>query len=141
MALVVDASVWVSAADASDAFSETSRHFLLTALRRRTAILLPAITRLEVACALARRLRDAGQGRELAEELLRSPLVNEAALDAPLLTAALARGTAAFLRAADALYVAAAQSTDAELVAWDRELICRAGALSPETWLTRHART
>jgi len=136
--LVVDASVWVSAADASDAFSTKSRAFLAAVVRLRTPILLPAIARLEVACALARRLRDGPRGRELAEELLRSPLVSVAALDAPLLTTALVRGTSAFLRAADALYVAAAENAGGDIVAWDEELVHRAGALTPAAWLALH---
>lgn len=136
-ALVVDASVWVSAADASDRFHAASRKFLTALVRQRTSILVPAIAPLEVACALARRLRNAKRGRALADELLRSPLVNVVALDASLLTVAVSKGTASFLRAADALYAAAAEHAGADIVAWDDELIERAGALTPDAWLVR----
>lgn len=136
-ALIVDASVWVSAADASDRFHAASRTFLAAVVRQRVTIVVPAIAQLEVACALARRFRDARHGRALADELLRSPLVEVAALDAPLLAAAVATGTGAFLRAADALYAAAAERAEADIVAWDNELVERAGAVTPDAWLAR----
>lgn len=134
-ALVVDASVWVSAADATDPFSAVSRTFLAALMRQRTAIALPAITRLEVACALARRLRDPQRGRQLAERLLQSSLITEAVLDASLLAAALACGTESFLRAGDAFYAALAARRGGEMVSWDDELVRRANAITPEAWL------
>lgn len=135
--LVVDASVWVSAADASDALHAPSRTFLAAIVARRAAISVPAIAPLEVACALARRLRDAEQGRALTDALLRMPLLTVVALDAGLLAAALNKGTDAMLRAADALYAATAERLGAELVAWDREMVKRAGGLTPDDWLAR----
>jgi predicted nucleic acid-binding protein len=134
-ALVVDASVWVSAADASDRFSGASRTFLETLAQRRTRIALPAITRLEVACALARRLRDAPGGQQLAEMLLQSPMIAEEALDGSLLAEAFRHGTESFLRAGDALYAAVARRGGYALVSWDDELIRRANAVTPEVWL------
>lgn len=44
-------------------------------------------------------------------------------------------GTRNYLRAGDALYVAAARAAEGQLVSWDRELVERAGALTPEEWL------
>ncbi|MDE2150647.1 MAG: type II toxin-antitoxin system VapC family toxin [Gammaproteobacteria bacterium] len=137
-ALIVDASVWVSAADASDALSAPSRSFLTTVARQRTPIVLPAIARLEVACALTRRLHDARRGRKLAERLLQSPLITEIPLDAPLLAAALTQGTKSFLRAGDAFYAAVARNGGGTLIAWDDELVRRAGAMTPEAWLVKY---
>lgn len=134
-ALVVDASVWVAAADTTDRFSPASRAFLDALVRRRTPVALPAMTRLEVACALARRLRDAERGRQLAERLLQSPLIADEALDGPLLAEALRQGTEVFLRAGDALYATVATRGGGELVSWDDELIRRANAITPEAWL------
>lgn len=134
-ALVVDASVWVSAADRTDSLSAPSRAFLHDIMRRQMTIMLPAIARLEVACALARRLRDPGQGRKLAEGLLRSSLITEATLDASLLKAAMTLGTEAFLRAGDAFYAAVAKNEDGVIVTWDEELIRRVNAVTPEAWL------
>lgn len=137
--LVVDASVWVSAADASDSLSTVSRNFLAEVVRQQSTIVLPAFARVEVACALARRLRDPTRARKLAEQLLHSPLIAEAPLDANLLSAALDCGTGSFLRAGDALYAAVAGSGGGRLIAWDDELVERASALTPEAWLAQRA--
>ena len=136
-ALVVDASVWVSAADAADTLSTPSRTFLYTVMRRRGPIALPAIARLEVACALARRLRDAGRGRELADGLLHSPLITEMDLGS-LLRTALTVGTESFLRAGDAFYAAVATDEDGIIISWDEDLLRRANAVTPSAWLSEH---
>lgn len=96
---------------------------------------LPVLARIEVACALARRLRDAPAARRIADGLVGSPLVTEHALDAALANDAVARGTDACVRAADAVYLALARSLGAPRVAWDRELIERAGAVTPGDWI------
>ena len=139
MSVVIDASVWVSAADASDSLSATSRRFLEALVRRRTPVLSPAHTYLEVACALARRLQNDEAGRAIAEGLLRFPQTKSTPLDSTLIREALELGTAAFLRAGDALYAAVARRESAALVAWDAELIQRAGAVTPQSWLESHA--
>lgn len=137
--LVVDASVWVSAADATDAFSQPSRGFLADIARRATPIALPDFAELEVACALARRLDDAGSGRDLAARMLRSPLVTVHSLDASLLRRAVEVGTRKLLRAGDAVYAALSELTQGEVVSWDEELIQRAGAVTPRAWMDRNA--
>lgn len=104
--LVGDASVGVSAADACDSSSTISRTFLAVLARKKTSPVLPAIARWEVACALARRLRDAKSGLLLAKRLLESPLIVEQPLDDSLLGAAVGHGTKFFLRAGDAVYAA-----------------------------------
>lgn len=138
-ALVVDASVWVSAADATDALSEPSRAFLSVLVERVTPIALPDFTELEVACALARRLRNAERGRELAGQIVRSPLVTVHSLDSSLLRRAVEVGTEQLLRAGDAVYAAVSERTEGEVVSWDEELIQRAGAVSPREWMERNA--
>jgi len=134
--VVIDASVWVAAADPSDALVGPSRAFLAAVVGRRLSVILPAIARLEIACALARRLRDAARGRALTEELLRGPLLKERPLDRALLERAVQEGTSSFLRGADALYAAVARLEVAELVSWDAGLVQRAGARTPEAWLS-----
>ena len=42
-----------------------------------------------------------------------------------------------WVSAADALY-AAAENAGGDIVAWDEELVRRAGAFTPEAWLARH---
>lgn len=138
-ALVVDASVWVSAADAADKLSAPSRTFLRTVMRQRDPIALPAIARLEVACALSRRLRDARQGRDLADRLLLSPLITEIDL-VSLLGTALTVGTESFLRAGDAFYAAVATDEDGLIISWDEELLRRANAVTPSAWLSEHGK-
>ena len=133
--LVVDASVWVSAADAADTLSTPSRTFLHTVMRRRDPIALPAIARLEIACALSRRLRDAARGRDLADGLLHSPLITETDLGS-LLGTALTVGTESFLRAGDAFYAAVAADEDGIIISWDEELLRRANAVTPSAWLS-----
>ncbi len=138
MSLVVDASVWVAAADASDAHSVPSRAFLGAVTARQLAVVIPSIARLEVACALARRSHDAQRAQALAEALAHAPMVTERPLDRALLTRAIREGTLAWLRGTDALYAALASQTGGELVSWDRELIQLAGARSPTDWLADH---
>ena len=136
-ALVVDASVWVSAADAADKLSAPSRTFLRSVMRQRDPIALPAIARLEVACALSRRLRDCRRGRDLADRFLLSPLITEIDLGS-LLGTALTVGTESFLRAGDAFYAAVATDEDGLIISWDEELLRRANAVTPSAWLSEH---
>ena len=136
--LVIDASVWVSAADATDGLSEPSRTFLSLAADRELPISLPELAKLEIACALARRLRDAERGRRLADRMLGSPLVTVHSLNRAMLRQALEVGTRGFLRSGDALYASLATWLGAEVVSWDEELIKRAGAFTPNDWIERN---
>jgi predicted nucleic acid-binding protein len=135
--LVVDASVWVAAADTTDPFTDASRQFLAAVAERHIAIAVPELATLELVCALARRLRNAEQGRALGASAIAALDAQVHAVDAALIADAVALGTAAFLRATDALYAALALRLGAPLVAWDRELVERAGAVTPVTWMLR----
>ena len=137
-ALVIDASVWVSAADPTDGMSEPSRAFLSRVAARELPIVLPELARLEIACALARRLRSAEYGRNLTDQMLESPRMTTYSMNRAVLGRAIELGTRNCLRAGDALYAAVAQAGEGQLVAWDRELIERGGALTPEEWLVRN---
>lgn len=139
MSLTVDASVLVSAADRTDSFCSTSRRFLEALAQRRIPVLVPSIAHLEVACALARRLRNTENGRALADALMRSPLLTGVVIDAALLAEAIEHGTKSFLRAGDALYVAVARRAEHTIVSWDSELVNRAGAITPDTWLDQNS--
>ena len=136
--LVIDASVWVSAADGSDARSQVSRSFLSLVVETEIPLALPEYAELEIACAMARRLRDAGQGRYLTRRMLESPLVTTHSSNRARLRNAVVVGTRRFLRPGDALYAALAEELECEVVAWDRELIERAGALPPGEWIARN---
>ncbi|MFN3982953.1 MAG: type II toxin-antitoxin system VapC family toxin [Caldilinea sp.] len=134
--LTIDASVWVSAADRTDALSLPSRQFLTSALRRQLPIYLPSFAWLEIACALTRRRQDAVRGQQLANMVLTSPSIMLVECDGALLAQAQRSGAQAYLRAADALYVATATLHATALISWDQELIRRAGAITPVDWLT-----
>lgn len=128
--LVIDASVWVSAADSTDPLSRASRAFLALVVAREHPIALPQFAELEIACALARRLRDTGRGRSLAGRVLESPLVARHSSNRAL-REAVRVGTRGFLRSGDPLCASLAESLEGELVSWDGELIERAGAVTP----------
>jgi predicted nucleic acid-binding protein len=132
--IVVDASVWVAAADPRDPFHELSRTFLRRLIAEHCPIVLPAFARVEIACALARRLHHPGRARALADALVAAPMVRVHPLDTAFLEATLECGTQQLLRAADALYVACAQRVNGMLVTWDEELRRRGRGLTPSEW-------
>lgn len=138
-ALVIDASVWVAAADATDSCSDPSRHFLAVVTARAVALTVPDFAELEVACALSRRLRDGERGRALASLVVQSPMVTPSPMHSSLLRQAIETGTRRSLRGGDAIYAALSEETGGELISWDEELIQRAGATTPAEWLERNA--
>ena len=133
--IVIDASVLVSAADLSDRFHAASRDCLHAVVRDGFAVLLPSLAGLETAAALARRIGDGGKALALTARLFEILNVREVAMDDGLLRIAREQATSRFLRGADSLYAAVAREHAAPLIAWDRELVGRAGALSPTDWL------
>ncbi len=134
----MDSSVWVAAADPTDSFCTGSRGFFASLVRHGSPIHVPAFARVEIACALARRQRDAPAARRLAHAMLSGRQVAEIAMGTALLARALGAGTVAFLRGADSLFVATAQATGATLVSWDNELLRRGGAITPSDWTAAH---
>ena len=137
--LVIDASVWVSAVDSTDSRSEPSRRFLSMVVNGKMPIALPEFAELEIACALARRLRDPTRGSTLAGRMLGSPHVAKHSVNRPAILRAIRVGTRKFLRSGDSLYAALARRVEGQLVSWDRELIERAGAITPDNWVKRYA--
>jgi predicted nucleic acid-binding protein len=134
-AAAVDASVWIAAQDPADPFCAASREFLGHAVAVGALIHVPAFARIEVACALARKLRNAPRGERLANLVFTTAGAKEHPVNALLLAKALSLGTTKFLRAADALYSATAAIIGCELVSWDQEHLQRAGAVTPANWL------
>ncbi len=133
--VTVDASVWIASQDATDPFCAASRAFLLRVLTIGEPVHVPAYARVEIACALARKLRNATKGQRLADRALTAATVRERPMDHTLIASAFNLGTTAFLRGADALYAATAEVTESTLVSWDKEHRLRAGANSPDDWL------
>lgn len=134
--VTVDASVWIASQDSADVFCQQSRDFLAFCLMKGLSLHVPAYARVEVACALARKLRDADQGQELTRSVFLAAGVQECEVNARLLTASLNLGTVQFLRGADALYAGTASITGSTLVSWDKEHLLRAGGISPAGWMT-----
>jgi predicted nucleic acid-binding protein len=117
--LTVDASVWVSAADPRDAFHAESETFLATIEPQGLRVVAPAFTRIEVACALARKLQSPAQGRYLSEQVMALSVIVSIPVDDDLLKEAWRIDTDQRLRGADALYAATAHLTGTQLVSWD----------------------
>ena len=134
-AVAVDASVWIAAQDPVDPFCKRSRLFLSHAVTVGVIVHVPAFARVEVACALARKLRDAVQGERLANLVLKTAGAKELAVNQALLSKAQALGTTKFLRGADAIYSATAEIAGCTLVSWDKEHLQRAVALTPDDWM------
>jgi predicted nucleic acid-binding protein len=135
--LVVDASVWVSAADRTDPFSVHSRAFLTAVAEDARAIALHAYAPVEIACALGRRLRNADRAKALTIGLLQSPLIEAHPISPSLLEKTVEIGTRDFLGAGDALYSALSEMVGGETISWDDDLVLRSGALTPVEWLER----
>lgn len=98
----------------------------------------PEFAVLEIACAVAHRHRDAETGRKAAVMRRNSQL--QLIATRQLLPVAEELGCAVFLRGADALYAATARMTQTPLLTWDRELLERADATTPEQWLEQRAK-
>lgn len=134
--LTIDANVWVAAFDPHDAFHKPSAAFLREVARRRLPLNGPAVTLVEIGCALSRRTRDAAFARAASERARGYPLLTLTPMDEQTLTKALETGARLALRGADALYAVTAALTGATLISWDAELATRAGALTPEVWMS-----
>jgi predicted nucleic acid-binding protein len=133
--VAVDASVWIAAQDPADPVCTRSRLFFSHAVVAGIAVQVPEFARVEVACALARKLRNPLQGERLANLVFKTAGAKEHPVNPVLLAKALALGTTRFLRGADALYSATAEIVGCTLVSWDKEHLQRAGALTPDDWL------
>jgi predicted nucleic acid-binding protein len=133
--LTLDANVWVAAFDSRDRFHNRSTTFLRAAAVERLDLHGPAFVAVEVACALARRAGNPSVGGIVHERLHRHPALDLYPMDDRCLSRASEIGIQRRLRGADALYAAVAELAGAQLITWDDELIERAGALTPDTWL------
>jgi predicted nucleic acid-binding protein len=133
--LTLDANIWVAVYDPQDNFHAQSITFLYEAVQRRFVLNGPAIVIIEASCVLARRTQNTVLGQAAFDHLRVHPLLTLQPVDDVLLMAAARIGVQRLLRAADALYVATAEVNRSTLVTWDKELIGRAGALTPADWL------
>ena len=137
--LTLDANIWVAAFDPRDRFHARSAAFLRAVARRELNLHGPAFVTLEVACALARRAGDSAVGTVVDERLRAHPALALHPLDDQFLKAARDLGIQLLLRGGDALYAATAKLLKAQLITWDDELVQRAGAVTPDTWLAANS--
>lgn len=132
--ITVDACVWVALLDRSDILHKDSVKFWRGMASSQTVIYAPVFLLTEVGCAVARRTQSAVRGHEVVALMREIPTLKLIECDSRLLNMAISLGTQHFLRAADALYLAVAKQTNTRLITWDKELISRAEAVSPESW-------
>lgn len=126
---VLDASVYVSAISPSETLHVRARSLLLSHPPAEP-YLVPALFRIEVLAALARR-GEATPRIEAVDANIRGPRFVSCALDEALLARAALVVRTARLRAYDAVYVALALLRDAPLFTLDAEIAYRTGAAFP----------
>lgn len=134
-AVVVDANVWIASIDSASPHRDASCACLERLGELGWQVMVPALARVELACALARRLRNPARARRIAESLFAHANVRETPLDPAALERALVLGTERYLRGLDAFYAADAVSGGIPLLSWDAELCDRVGASTPARWL------
>ncbi len=124
----IDASVFVSAVNPTEAASTISREFLAQVRRQRSPIFSPTLLIVEVAAAIARRFGDRDRAIALAQSIRDLPDQILVPLDDEIADRAAALAAQARLRGADAVYAAVAQQYGTMLVTLDRQQLDR---LSP----------
>ncbi len=135
--ITIDASVWTALFEPKDAFHIATVTFLRECERRHVELFTPSLAMVETACAMARRLKDSAKGLAVARSLQAIPVLRWVDVEMTLIDEALTRGTRCLLRGADAIYAATGTSTGTTLVTWDKELIERAGGVTPSDWCSR----
>jgi len=127
---VLDASVFVAACSPSEVRHDAART-MIDAHPENRPFLVPAIFRVEVMSALARR----GEGDVLldtVDALITGPRFHVCALDEALLMRSVEVARTARVRAYDAVYAALALSRDAVLLTLDEDLRRRLSEVHPE---------
>ena len=140
MKLVVDASVFVAAADRSDAAHTEAKDFLERISTSKSRVLCPVIVLPETAAAIARLTRDSGKGDVAVLRVLAMPGLRLVAMSEGFARRAARRASRHFLKGADAIYVALAANSKAALITLDEEMLERGGeavrTMSPADWLS-----
>ena len=141
-AVVVDASVLVSASRTQERMHQDSVAFLHAVVRGRVPVHAPALLFPEVAGALARPVQSPEIGRDTVSLIKRTLPLRIAPVDTALAERALDIACDFLLRGADAIYVALTAELRATLVTLDQEMLKRGLAVvptvTPAEWLTKH---
>ncbi len=134
--LTVDASVFVSACRRGEPGHRASRALLQRIRDEAIPLIEPTLLPVEIAAALTRTGDDPGLAMEYAEAVTALPQLTWVTLDAVQARRAVLAATTHKLRAADALYIAAAGQYGSRLVTLDKEQLKRAqpalGACGPD---------
>ena len=127
---VLDASVFVSSISANEVSHETARKLLARAPESRP-FLVPALFRVEVIAALARR-GESAELLDLVDAMISGPRFHPVTLDADVLAHATLIARTARLRAYDAVYVALALMHDVPIITLDADIVARLAAHYPD---------
>jgi predicted nucleic acid-binding protein len=125
MVIVVDASVFVSAAIASDAHHQASVDWLSRWLSRGQPLSVPMLLLIEFAGAIARLTGNPLEGYRAIRLFRRLPQVQFFALDGLRASAAVHMAAELRLRGAGSIYIALARELAVPLVSWDAEQLSR----------------
>lgn len=126
---VVDASVWVAAAVATDANHTAAAYWLRRHLGSDEQTRLPTLALAEVAGAIKRRTSSTPRASMVLRQLRRTPRLELAPLDLARAEDAAQLAHTFGLRGADSVYGALALAAGDELVTFDREMATRLGGL------------
>ena len=137
--VTIDASVLVAAAVPGEPGREAARACLRRVIEAGLPVHEPTLAIVEVTAAIARRTGDGALALQAGRVLLELPGLVLHDLDADAMAAAAHLAADLRLRAADAVYVAVAQTQDSILITLDTEVseraISRVAARTPTQWL------
>lgn len=141
MSLIVDASVFVAAARASEEKHDPSRRFLLRVSLSSERVYSPSLVLPECAGAIARLTGKEKQAERIVQLLNAFPGLRLEPISVELADAAGRLAGKCRLRGSDACYVALALAVGGTVVTWDREMLQRGAAVAstttPEDWLAQ----
>jgi predicted nucleic acid-binding protein len=126
-AIVVDASVWISALISQDVNHHVSRRWRRAWLRDGGTFALPLLILPEVAGAVTRRTGQALLGDQSVATILVNPAVTLVPLDRQLAALAARHAASLRLKGSDAVYTALAEQLSIPLVTWNHEQLTRTG--------------
>src|SRR5579884_2523632 len=129
VAVVVDASVWVSRFISWDV-NQSAIHVWIERYATAGGLLIaPAFFLVEVAAAISRRTGDPSLARGVIKDIYYFSAMRILSLDSVLVWSAVEMAVDLHLRAGDTTYVALARRLNIPLVSWDKEQLQRPGNL------------
>ena len=143
--ICIDASVLVAHSLPQDYFHESGRQFVRRVFVQNRPRCAPVLVLPECAGPVARRTGDVEMGDDTAALVERFFGTGLRPFSLPLGKRAGEIAARLRLRGADSVYVATADTQDATLVTWDREMLDRGAAVvktrTPKQWIEANARS